>query len=109
MPRAEAGTRERQIEKRREAASSNRMFAAAKEGGDMAEVPESDMMGGDEGVADIKRRKQETERRKTEREIRKEEIMRARKEERDERAREFREREDRTMANLKELARQRFG
>ena len=108
-PRAEPGTKERQREKKRELASSNRAFAAMKEGGDVADVTEEDLMGGDEGVQNYKKQKKETERKKNEREIRREEIMRAKREEREQRAREFREREERTIKGLVELARRRFG
>lgn len=108
-PRAEPGTKERQMEKKRELASSNRAFAATKEGGDMADVAEEDLMGGDEGVQSYKKQKKEAERKKNEREVRREEIMRAKKEEREQRARAFREREERTMKGLVELARRRFG
>ena len=108
QPRAEAGTKERQLEKRRELAASNRQFAQAKEGGDMAEVAEADLMGGDAG-ADFKRRKMEMERKKNDREVRRDEIMRARRLEREEKARAFKEREEKTMDGLIELARSRFG
>ncbi len=112
QPRAEPGTRERQLEKKRELAASNRAFAVSKGGGDgMAEVGEADLMGGgdEDGVEGFKRQKMVMERKKNEREIRREEILRARKEEREQRAQEFREREERTMAGLVELARRRFG
>jgi hypothetical protein len=109
VPRAQAGTRERQLEKRKDAATSNKAFATAKEGGDIVEVPESDLMGGEEGIEGYKKKKQEFERKKNEREIRKDEIARARREEREERAREFREREENTMKGLIELARKRYG
>ena len=49
------------------------------------------------------------ERKKNEREIRKEEILRARNEEREERMREYRAKEEKTMAGLVALARARFG
>lgn len=108
-PRADAGTRERQLEKKRELASSNKAFASAKDGGDVAEVPDSDLMGGGDDLEGFKKQKVQSERKKNERELRREEIMRARKEEQEERAREFREREERTMKGLVELARKRFG
>ena len=110
VPKAEAGTRERQLEKKREVASSNKAFAMAKEGGDMPEVAESDLMGGDEDdVATLKRRKKEMERQKSERELKREEISRAKREERERRQQEFKEREERTMQGFIELARRRFG
>ena len=109
-PRAEAGSKERQLEKKKELASSNRAFAAAKEGGVLIEMPETDLMGGDEDdIASFKKRKSEMERQKSERELRREEISRAKREEREQRQREFKEREDRTMQQFIELAKKRFG
>lgn len=110
-PKAMGGTKERQMEKRREQASANRAFAEAKaSGGDMADVDESDLLGAaHDGVDGYKRQVKEMERKKNEREIRREEIMRARREEREARARDIQDREDRTMMGLIELARQRFG
>ncbi|KAG9379840.1 hypothetical protein A1F94_010196 [Pyrenophora tritici-repentis] len=48
VPRADAGTRERQLEKKREVISTLQSFRDAKEAGDV-EVAESDLMG-DDGV-----------------------------------------------------------
>ena len=110
QPRAEPGTKERQMEKKRELASANRQFALAKEGAGMAEVAEGDMMGDDaDGLDGFKRRKKEVERKKNERELKREEIMRARREEREEKARMFQEKERETMTGLIELAKQRYG
>lgn len=106
VPRAEAGTRERQLEKKREVAASNKAFGGAKEGGDYQEVGDGELMGGDAGVKEMKQRE---ERKKNEREIKREEILRARAQERDERLIGMREREDRTMAMLRGLAKERFG
>ena len=110
QPRAEPGTKERQLEKKRELAATNRQFAQANEGGEMADVPERDLMGDDaDGLAGFKRQKREADRRKSEREIKREEIMRARQQEREEKAQVFREREQQTMKGLLELAKKRFG
>lgn len=105
--RAEAGTRERQLEKKREIAASNKAFAnrnspSAEEFGDRDLV-------GDDGIDAYKRQKREQERKKTEREIRKEEIWRARAAEREERLAKRREQEEETMERLKVLAKERFG
>lgn len=105
-PRATPGTRERQVEKKRENAASNRAFADAKEAGDQ-DVGENDLMGDD--VDDLKKRKKAQERQKNEREIRKEEILRAREAEREERLAEHRKKEEKTMEYLRSLAQQRFG
>lgn len=107
VPRAAAGTRERQIEKKKDLAASNRAFAASKDA-DAAEVQDSDLMGEDT-MSELKKLKKEQERRKTEREIRREEMLRARTAEREERVRHMREKEDKTMSMLREIARERFG
>ena len=76
----------------------------------MEEVPESDLLGEDEeGIKGFKRRKTEMDRKKNERELRKEEILRARAEEREERIRAYREKEENTMKGLVALAKARFG
>ena len=99
------------LEKKREKADSNRAFASAKtETGGVEEVPESDLLGDEDGgVEGFKKQKRETERKKNERELRREEIMRARAEEREERFREYKAREEKTMSGLVALARARFG
>ena len=107
VPRAEAGTRERQLEKKKEVNEKMRSFRERSPGA--ADVPDTEMMGGGDSVGDLKRLKQEAERKKTEREIRKEEILRARMAEREERLGEYRAKEDRTMDMFKALAKQRFG
>ena len=107
-PKAEAGTRERQLEKRREIASSNRTFAASKDAGDV-EIPEADVMGGGDELAELKRLKEAESRKKSERETRREEVAMARKAEREERVKGMQEREEKTMGMLREIARARFG
>jgi len=102
VPRADAGTRERQLEKKRDAAAVNREFRDARGGGDgVAEVAESDLMGGGGGVDDVRGMRKEEERKKNERELRREEIMRARALEREERMAVVRQKEDKTMEMLK--------
>ncbi|KAI1369862.1 hypothetical protein F5Y08DRAFT_4104 [Xylaria arbuscula] len=112
-PRADAGTQARRLEKRREARDSNASFANAKSSNEMPDLADADLMGGDGdgggGIEEYKRMKRETERRKSEREIRREEIWRAKQEEREERLKEYREREARTLDRLREVARARFG
>lgn len=108
-PRAEAGTRERQLEKKREVADSNRAFSAAKDAGGDVELRDADVMGDEDSLGEVKRMKRQNERKKNEREIRKEEILRARKAERDARLAGLKEKEDRTMEMFKEIARARFG
>ena len=111
IPRAEPGTKDRMLEKKREKADSNRAFAGVKtEGGGMEEVPESDVFGGEEGgIEGFKKQKKDMERKKNQREQRKEENLRARKEEREERIRAYQAKEERTMSGLVALARARFG
>lgn len=108
-PRAEAGTRERQMEKKREKADSNRAFAASAHDNADAEVKDLDLMGEGGGIDDLKRMKQVEERKRSEREMRREENLAARRAEREERVQSMRQKEDKTMVMLKELARARFG
>ncbi|KAJ6115762.1 hypothetical protein N7523_006179 [Penicillium sp. IBT 18751x] len=108
-PRAEAGTRERQLEKRREAAAANRSFAEAR-GASPEAAPEAELMGsGENDLAAFKREKEQNQRKKNEREIRREEILRARAAEREERIQKYREKEQETIGWLQTLAKQRFG
>ena len=109
-PRAPAGTRDRQLEKKREKADSNRSFAAAAHDNTEAEVRDSDLMGDEgAGIDDLKRMKRVEERKRSEREVRREENQAARRAETEERVRVMREREERTMGMLAEIARARFG
>ncbi|CAI6340446.1 unnamed protein product [Periconia digitata] len=107
VPRADPGSRERQLEKKRETTGTLREFRDAKEGGDV-EIGDADLMG-DDGFEGHKKRKSEFERKKSEREIRREEIARAKAEERDERLAERRAKEAQTMELLRSMARERFG
>lgn len=107
VPRADPGSRERQLEKKRETSSTLQSFRDAKESGDV-EVPESDLMG-DDGIDQYKKQKRDTERQKNEREIRREEIAMARDAERNERLAERREKEGKTMDFLRQIAMERYG
>jgi hypothetical protein len=107
VPRADPGSRERQLEKKREIAVGNAGFREAKESGDV-EVKEADLMG-DDGVEGFKRQRREMEIKKNEREVRREEQLRARMAEREERLKGAREKEAKTMEYLKALAKERFG
>lgn len=111
MPRAEAGSKDRILEKKREKADTNRAFASAKtEAGGVEEVPESELLGDEDGgVEGFKKQKREMDRKKNEREVRREEILRARMEELEERRRVYRAKEEQTMSGLVALARSRFG
>lgn len=106
VPRAEAGTRERKLEKRQEVNEKMRQFRDKSPGG---EVRDTELMGGGDSLEEYKQAKQREQRRKSEREIRREEIERAKREEIEEKRRAWQEREDKTVGMLKELARQRFG
>jgi hypothetical protein len=108
-PRAEAGTRERQLEKRKEAAASNRSFAqSAHEAGD-ADLLDDDVMGDADSLGQLKKMKRENERKKNERELRREEMARARRAEREEKLEVLRRKEEKTMEGLRALAQARFG
>ena len=89
-PRAEAGTRERQLEKKKEVNETMKSFREKSPGA--AEVPDAELMGGGDGVGEYKKIKQDFERKKNERELRKEEFLRARMAEREERLSEYRAR-----------------
>ncbi|KKZ62598.1 hypothetical protein EMCG_03008 [[Emmonsia] crescens] len=113
-PRAEPGTRERRLEKKRETAAANRAFADSKTGGDDdGVVGDDELMGGGGGggddLASLKKQRQKEVRKKNERELRREEMLRARAAEREERLKAYRRREEETMDVLKALAKQRFG
>jgi hypothetical protein len=108
-PRAEAGTHERRVENKRLVADSNRSFAvSAHEAGD-ADLRDADVMGDDDSLGELKKMKIEQARKKNEREIRKEEMLRARRAEREIKLAGLREKENKTMDMLKEIARARFG
>ncbi|KAI1118390.1 hypothetical protein F5Y14DRAFT_400230 [Nemania sp. NC0429] len=110
-PRADAGSQARRLEKRREVRDANAAFANAKaSSGDVPDLADTELMGGDGGgIEEFKRLRQQAERKKTEREIRREEILRAKQEEREERIKVYREREAVTVDMLREIARSRFG
>ncbi|KAI1166194.1 hypothetical protein F5B18DRAFT_95175 [Nemania serpens] len=112
-PRADAGSQARRLEKRREVRNANAAFANTKaSAGDMPDLADAELMGGGGGgggVEEYKRLRQQSERKKTEREIRREEALRAKQEEREDRARVYREREAVTVDMLREIARSRFG
>ena len=107
MPKAEPATRERQLEKKREKAAANRSFREGRSPG-AEDVGEGDVMG-DDGVEGYKARLKAGEKKRTEREVRREEVLRARAAEREEKMAEHRAKEEKTMDMLKSLARQRFG
>lgn len=107
VPRAAAGTRERQLEKKKEVNEKMKGFRERSPGA--AEVNDGELMGGGDSFDEVKRMKASAERKKTEKEIRREEIARAKNAEREERLKEYREKEDKAMVMLKELAKQRFG
>jgi hypothetical protein len=106
-PRADAGSHERRVEKKRETAAVHASFRDRKSPGG-EDVPEDDLLGND-GLDAYKRRRREEEMKKSERQLRREELQRARDEERRERVAVMKVKEDQTMDMLKTLARQRFG
>ncbi|KAL9054340.1 MAG: hypothetical protein Q9162_004214 [Coniocarpon cinnabarinum] len=108
-PKAEPGTRERQLEKKREASDAAAAYRAGREGGGMEEVGERDLMGNEGGLEEVKRARMQEQRKKTEREQRREEIYAAKRAEKEERIKGAREKEERTMDMFRTLARERFG
>lgn len=107
VPRAEAGTRERKLEKK--ALVNDKMQSFRDKGDAMEEVGDGDLMGGGDSLDDFRKAAKEQQRKKTDRELRREAEARARAEEREEKLREWREREEEKLRGLKELARARFG
>ncbi|KAL2119737.1 hypothetical protein VTJ04DRAFT_6698 [Mycothermus thermophilus] len=108
--RADPGSRERKLEKRRALNEKLRAFREKSPG--MDELAEEDVMGGSGGgggVEEYKAMVRRREERKAERERRREEMERARRAEREERVRRYREREEKVVEGLRELVRARFG
>ena len=107
VPRADAGTRERKLEKRQAVNDKMREFRDKSPGG---EVRDSELMGGEEeSLLELRKVREREQRKKSEREIKREEIERARQEEREERKRAYEEKEAERMKGFRELAKQRFG
>ena len=106
VPRAEPGTRERMLEKRQAVNAKMKEFRERSPG---PEVGDGDLMGGGDGLEEVKRFRAAEQRQRTEREVRREEMRRARREAVEARLMEGRETEERTMTTLRELARERFG
>jgi len=107
VPRAEPGSRERQLEKKQEKTAANRSFREARSPG-AEDVGEKDLPG-DDSVEGYKAQLRANEKKKSERELRKEESLRARAAEREEKLAEHRAKEAKTMEMLKAIAKQRFG
>lgn len=111
-PRAEPGTRERQLEKKRETADANRAFAESRQGGSPGAEADDETLMGEGGGNDYQRlvqQRETQETKKSERELRRQRILLARAAEREERMEAYRKREDKTMSVLKALARERYG
>lgn len=108
VPRAEPGTHEHKLEKKADLNAKLKSFRE-KSPGAALEVPDNELMGGGDGVGEFKKAKEQFERKKNEREIRREEILRARVVEREERLSEYRGKEEKTMEMLRGLAKARFG
>jgi hypothetical protein len=107
VPRADAGTRERKLEKRQAVNDKMREFrdkSPGMEGGD-----EKELMGGGDSLDEYKKMKAKEQRKKTERELRREEFERAKREEIEAKRKAWQEREEGTISMLRDLAKQRFG
>lgn len=108
-PRAEAGTKERMLEKKREANDAATAYREGRAGGgDMVEFSERDLMG-DGGIEEAKALRRREQAKMTEREQRKAEIWAARKAEREERMHGAREKEVKAMEKFKRMAAENFG
>jgi hypothetical protein len=108
LPRAEPGSRERQLEKKRLANETMRSFREKSPAGE-AEIGDQELIGGGDGIGNYKRMLASMQQRKTEREVRREEFARARAAEREERIKRHREKEEVRIGMFRELAKQRFG
>jgi hypothetical protein len=106
-PRADAASHERRLEKKRDIAAVHGSFRDAKSPG-AEDIAESDLLGS-EGIDAYRRRKKDEEMKKSERQLRREEVLRAKDDERKERLQTMKIKEDQTMDMLKALAEQRFG
>lgn len=82
-------------------------MASFREKSPVDEVDDSTLMGG--GGESLAQKKAALERKKNDRELRREQILKARIAEREERVQGMREKEEKTMAMLKSLAATRFG
>ena len=100
VPRAEPGTRERQLEKKREVNDKMRAF---RDKSPVEEVDEGTVMGAGESES-FAHKKAALVRKKNDRELRREQLLQARIAEREERVTAVREKEEKTMAMLKQLA-----
>ncbi|QUC16281.1 uncharacterized protein UV8b_00522 [Ustilaginoidea virens] len=106
VPAAQPGTRERRLEKKKEAGESMRQFRERSPG---VEVGDGELMGGGDTAEEYRRMKQREHRRKSDRQVRREEFERAKGEEMELRRRAWQRREEGTVSMLRELAKQRFG
>jgi hypothetical protein len=102
LPRSDAGTRERKMEKRAETNAANRAF---REKSPEVTISDATLMGGDDIKADLLNQK----RIEAAREARREEIQRSKEAERLKRRSDLEKREDGTMEMLKRLAEERWG
>ncbi|KAK4677023.1 hypothetical protein QC764_408940 [Podospora pseudoanserina] len=108
VPKADPGSRERKLERKREVTEKLKGFGQDKEQG-VEEVNEGDLMGGDDAIEELKRMKKLREERQNQRQSRREEEEMLRRQEREERVRGYKEREERVMEGLRGLVRERFG
>ncbi|EQK97653.1 protein related to RNA helicase [Ophiocordyceps sinensis CO18] len=106
-PRAEPGTRERKLEKRREANDAMRQLRDKSPG--LEAGNDKELMGGGDLVDEYRQMKATARRRKSERQIQKEELERANKEMMEAKRKAWQQREEGTVSMLRELAKRRFG
>ncbi|OAA51853.1 phytanoyl-CoA dioxygenase [Metarhizium rileyi] len=94
VPRAEAGTRERKLEKKKDANDRMRQFRDKSPG--MEAGDEGQLMGGGDELVEYKKMKEREQKRKSERQVQREEFERARREEMEAKRRAWQEREEGT-------------
>ncbi|KAK4190757.1 RNA helicase [Podospora australis] len=107
VPRAEPGSRERKLEKKKEVNEKMKGFREKDTG--VEEVNESELIGGDDTVEEYKRLLALRQSKKNERKSRREEEEMIRRAERQERVQAYKEREDRVIEELRKIAQERFG
>ncbi|QPG94464.1 hypothetical protein C2857_006123 [Epichloe festucae Fl1] len=106
VPRAEPGTRERRLEKKKEVNEKMGQFRERSPG---VEVGEAQLMGAGDELEEHRRMREREKVKKSQRQVRREEFERAKAEDMEVKRRVWREREEGTVSMLKELAKQRFG
>ncbi|KAK4462705.1 hypothetical protein QBC42DRAFT_175325 [Cladorrhinum samala] len=108
VPKSDPGSRERKLEKRKAVTEKLKGFGQEKDAG-VEDVREEDLMGGGDEAEEYRKLQEKETKKKNERRSRRDEEDMLRRMKREERLKEYREREERTMEGLRALAKERFG